>query len=88
VNLHPTEGNTAPVDPFASFQEWNIPLINEAVEADRSKLTKTQLERLESEEKEESQKLWKWLILAALIFLIAESWLAGRPSSAKEPAAA
>lgn len=88
VNLHPTEGNTAPIDPFASFHEWNIPLINEAVEADRSKLTKTQLERLESEEKEESQKLWKWLILAALIFLIAESWLAGRPSSTNEPAAA
>ncbi|MDF1861419.1 MAG: BatA domain-containing protein [Verrucomicrobiales bacterium] len=79
VNLHPTEGNTAPFDPVASFTEWGIPLVDKESEEVRSTLTETQLARLESVEKEESQKLWKWLILAALLFLILESWLAGKP---------
>ena len=86
VNLHPTEGNTNPLDPFASFREWNIPLSDENAEAEKSNLTATQLERLESEEKEKSQKLWKWLILAALILLLIETWVAGRPPAGRPSA--
>ena len=29
---------------------------------------------------ESRQKLWRWLIVAALVLLVAETWLAGRLS--------
>ena len=34
--------------------------------------------KLHDVELESRQKLWKWLIVAAVGFLIAETWLAGR----------
>ena len=35
-------------------------------------------ETLHNTELEARQKLWRWLIVAALVVLILESWLAGR----------
>ena len=34
--------------------------------------------RLERSEKEQRQKLWKWLVLAVLAVLLVETWVAGR----------
>ena len=34
--------------------------------------------RLEKSEKEQRQKLWKWLVLAVLVVLLLETWVAGR----------
>ena len=79
VNLRPSEGNTASFDPIVIFRDWGISLVDEAAEASRAQLGEAQLARLESEEKEENQKLWKWLILGTLLLLILESWIAGRP---------
>ncbi len=77
VNLNPREGETSPFDPAVVFAEWGIPLINENEDAPKTELTEEQLARLKSEEKEQNQKLWKWIILAALVVLMIESGLAG-----------
>ncbi len=79
VNLTPTEGNVSPFDTAVVFPDWGIPLVDEEAENMRAELSEAQLARLASEEKEENQKLWKWLILGALIVLLIESVLAGRP---------
>ena len=39
-------------------------------------------------ELENRQKLWRWLILAAIGVLIVETWLAGRRADALQPARA
>ena len=36
------------------------------------------MQNLKDIELENSQKLWKWLIVAALLFIVLETWLAGR----------
>ncbi|MEM1442452.1 MAG: BatA domain-containing protein [Verrucomicrobiota bacterium] len=79
VNLLPNEGVTEPFDPVVLFTEWGIPLIDPEKELERESLNETQLARLESVEKEENQKLWKWIVLLVLILLLAESWVAGMP---------
>ncbi|MDF1849805.1 MAG: BatA domain-containing protein [Verrucomicrobiales bacterium] len=79
INLEPTEGNVSPFDPAVVFPDWGIPLVDEEAERQKQNLTEAQLARLASEEKEENQKLWKWLILGALILLLIESILSGRP---------
>lgn len=79
VNLHPTEGRVEPIDPRHVLSDFNIPLkadlTAEAKEKPADAATK---KRLETEEKEGRQKLWKWLLIAVLLFLIAETWLSGR----------
>lgn len=81
VNLAPSESVTETFDPFAVFPDWGIPLIDPGEEIAQEQLTETQLARLESVEKEDKQKLWKWIILVVLILLIIESWIAGSPGS-------
>ena len=97
VNLDPAEGRTEPFDPAVELPALGIPLAEAAgaPEAGASETGATQTLRVENEKKEEKQKLWKWLVLAALIALVAETWLAGRrPASrasaspaARQPAA-
>lgn len=79
VNLAPREGNTTGFDPVVVFPDLGIPLVDLRAEDRRAALTDTQLARLASEEKEQRQKVWKWLILGALIVLLVETFLAGRP---------
>jgi hypothetical protein len=79
VNLAPNEGITESFDPASVFPDWGIPLIDLSEEVAREQLTETQLARLESVEKEDNQKLWKWIILVVLLLLIIESWIAGSP---------
>lgn len=86
VNLAPGEGITEAFDPAAVFPEWGIPLIDLSGELAKEQLTETQLARLESVEKEDNQKLWKWIILIVLILLIIESWIAGSPQTRRRAA--
>ena len=76
VNLAPNESRTTPVDPNIVFTERGIPLAGEN-DANAPALTEASRLRIESEEKEEKQKLWKWLIVAALIILLIETVIAG-----------
>ncbi len=86
VNLDPSEGRTDPFDPRVEFAALGIPLLDESAAAP-PELSATQKLRVESEQKEAQQKLWKWLVFAALLVLILETWLAGRrPRTAAVPA--
>lgn len=78
VNLDPSEGRTTAFDPTIAFAEYGIPLLEKEQAVPQEQMPAEVLARLESEQKENRQKLWKWLILFALILLILETWLAGR----------
>jgi len=86
VNLAPNEGVTESFDPASVFPDWGIPLIDLSGELAKEELTETQLARLESVEKEDNQKLWKWIILVVLLLLIIESWVAGSPQTRRRAA--
>lgn len=73
VNLDPAESQTdiMPLEQITAFD----------VELGQHTNAQTEIEqqrKLRDVELESKQKLWKWLIVAALGFLIVESWLAGR----------
>ena len=55
------------------------------------KMELAQLRLLRDREIEDRQKMWKWLIVAALVLLVGETWLAGRTAvrqvASDEPAA-
>ena len=81
VNLDPAEGRTFAFDPAVDFAALGIPLLDPAAPVVAPELSKSDKIRVEAEQKEEKQKLWKWLILAALLVLLIETWLAGRRSA-------
>lgn len=82
VNLDPSEGRTFAFDPAVDFAALGIPLLEAEAPAVARELSGSDKIRVEAEQKEETQKLWKWLLLVALLLLLAETWLAGRRSSA------
>lgn len=85
VNLAPNESRTTPIDPNIVFTERGIRLVGED-DANAPILSEESRLRIESEEKEEKQKLWKWLIFAALIILLIETMMAGRrPGTLRSP---
>jgi hypothetical protein len=75
VNLVAAESRTAPLE-ASELEQRGVLLgtqLTTAEEIDRRRqLRDTELER--------SQKLWRWLIAAALVVLLVETWLAGRLS--------
>ena len=81
VNVPFAESRLDPV-PAETFTELGITLARDGSqkiatlsEADRARLQRTELE--------DRQKLWKWLVLAVLVFLLVETWLANRPAKAE-----
>jgi hypothetical protein len=81
VNLDPAEGRTEPFDPSVEFPALGIPLAEKV--AAPVETSPAQTLRIENERKEAKQKLWKWLVFAALLVLIVETWFAGRRSAAR-----
>ncbi len=75
VNLHPEESNTAPM-PLEELERLGVPLKREAPGTAAAAAAKRV--RLQAAELENRQKLWRWMLLAALLALLAETWLAGR----------
>ena len=73
ANLDPLESQTSPLgrDELAAV---GIPLI----EAGGSAVSSEEKRQLRSRELEASQSAWQWLILAGLLLLLLETWLAGR----------
>ena len=78
VNLYPTEGQTAAVDPELVLSEFGVMLASGEVKEESRGADEESRQRFESLEKEKRQKLWKWLVLVVLTLLVAETWLAGR----------
>jgi hypothetical protein len=75
VNLDPAESNTAPL-PAEAFEQVGCRLAGK-IDAAREAARQQQLRDVELESQ---QKLWQWLIAAALGVLIVETLLAGRLS--------
>lgn len=86
VHVDPIESDTTPLGPEV-FQQAGARLVN-AADAPPSEAT---LQKLRDGELEGRQKIWKWLIAAALAILIVETLVAGwlsrdRPALAPAPA--
>lgn len=75
VNLDPRESRTTPL-PVETLEQWGARLTNE----ERRTQQAEQARQLRDVELEGRQKLWQWLVVAVLVVLIAETWLAGRLS--------
>lgn len=75
VNLAPEESRTAPLL-VEELERLGMPLAPQAKVAAAKE--RQRLERLQSVQLENRQKLWRWLIVAALMVLVMETWLAGR----------
>lgn len=73
VNLAAAESRTAPL-PIEDLQRLGIPMKAEEISL---KKQAEQKRRLQNAELENQQKLWRWLIVAALVVLMVETWLAG-----------
>lgn len=73
VNLDPMESKTAPLH-VETLEQFGCRLANHAPKV----LDPDQLRQMHNVELEGRQKLWRWLILAAIGVLIVETWLAGR----------
>lgn len=87
VNLDAAESKTAPM-PVDELERLGLPM--KTVEATPTLIVANQ-ETLHNAELEARQKLWRWLIVAALAVLLVETWLAGwitRRSAAPVEAAA
>jgi hypothetical protein len=77
VNVDPAESRTAPLDP-AELQKLGVPL--GGVSARTAALIDKERKWARAAEVESRQKLWRWLIVAALVFVLVETWFAARLS--------
>jgi hypothetical protein len=73
VNLDPAESKTAPMA-VETLEQYGCRLWNPS----QMRVDREQLRQMHNAELEGRQKLWRWLILAAIGVLIVETWLAGR----------
>jgi hypothetical protein len=83
VNLDPLESKTAPLN-VETLEQFGCRLAAHVPKApDRE-----QARQMYNLELENRQKLWRWLILAAIGVLIVETWLAGKRVASSRPARA
>ncbi len=73
VNLDAAESRTAPI-PLDQLEQLGLPMKSVAV---TPTLLAARQATLHDTELEARQKLWRWLIMAALAVLFVETWLAG-----------
>jgi hypothetical protein len=75
VNLDPMESKTAPLN-VETLEQFGCRLVKGSPE----RAGNDEGRQLQSAELENRQQLWRWLILAAILVLIFETWLSGRLS--------
>ena len=75
VNLDPSESKTAPMI-SEDLERFGVPFPKESPSEDTVR-TKEQETQQHATELESQQKLWRWIILAALIALVCETFFAG-----------
>ena len=73
VNLAPAESKTAPM-PIDELEQLGVPIGT----GPAGTLRATRAQRFQAADTENQQKLWRWLIVGALAFLLIETFLAGR----------
>lgn len=74
VNLTAAESKTAPMA-IDELEQLGLPI---SASSETLKASRSQAQKFQAAEAENQQKLWRWLILGALAFLILETILAGR----------
>ncbi len=80
VNIDPTESDTASL-PDEALEQLGVRLAGKVLpEQDAAAL-----QQLRDVELESRQRMWQWLLAAALVVLVVETWLAGRLSRRMEP---
>jgi hypothetical protein len=82
VNLDASESRTSPLA-VEELERLGVPMKMREVELAKQQ---EQKRRLHDAELESQQKLWRWLIVAALVVLLVETWLAGwltRPAGSR-----
>ncbi|MEW4565543.1 BatA domain-containing protein [Bremerella sp. JC770] len=75
VNLADAESDTAPLE-LDRLEQFGIPLEMAATQSEQL----AELRQLQDRELENHQKVWKWLIVAVLLLLAVETFLAARRS--------
>ena len=78
VNLPPEESRTAPLA-LDHFEKLGLPIPRELTAEERTS-ARDQKRLMAAAELENRQKLWRWLIVAGFLFVVGETWLAGRGS--------
>jgi hypothetical protein len=73
VNLDPAESKTSPLH-VETLEQLGCRLASQT----SPKLDHEQIRQMQNAELESRQKIWRWLILAAIAVLIVETYLAGR----------
>ena len=84
VNLSASESKTE-LMPVSQLEAVGVKLATDTVQPTEEEAAETQ-RQLQAQELESRQKFWRWLILATLVVLLLETWLAG--SMAKKAQAA
>ncbi len=79
VNLDDRESRTAPL-PGDELERLGVPLSHQPTVASHS----ARQTRLQNAELEARQKLWRWFIVATMVVLLLETWLAGRTARRQE----
>ena len=74
VNMEPAESRTRPL-PLDQLEQLGVPMAQPAVEIAKEAARKA---RVQNDELENRQKLWRWFIVATLLVLLLETWLGGR----------
>ncbi len=85
VNLDPAESRTTPLA-VETLERMGVPL--KPLTAGDLKKEAEKKERLQATELEQRQKLWRWLLIGALVFLLLETAIAGRLTRRAAPATA
>lgn len=89
INLTPAESRTELTDPAVVLGDFGVQLESAAAGPDVPAIAnESQQRRIEAEEKESGQKLWKWFVVAALAILLLETLVAGRRRRVAEEAPA
>jgi hypothetical protein len=73
VNLAANESQTQPLE-MEQLEQFSVQLGTQATQSEEYE----RLRQLRDRELESKQKLWKWLVLAALVVVGTETWLAGK----------
>ncbi|MDP7051422.1 MAG: hypothetical protein QF600_05820, partial [Verrucomicrobiota bacterium] len=74
VNLPSAESRTAPLDDEA-ISALNLPVLPE--NDDSASIVENSEQPVNDRVMEDDRKLWRWLILAAILLIIMETWLGG-----------
>jgi hypothetical protein len=73
VDVATSESRTTPMDP-SMLEQYGVPLGRQASQEKQQEAQRQMMDQ----ELEGRQQVWRWMLAAALVLLVGETWLAGR----------